>query len=108
MFDCVLATRLGRHGTILTGAGRLNLRNAAHVRSDLARSTSRAPARCAGAGRGPTCATCCTVQEPTAARLLTIHNLHWCLTLMEQATSGHPGRAVRGPPGRDPVDLDVT
>ena len=29
MFDCVLPTRLARHGTILTDAGRLNLRNAA-------------------------------------------------------------------------------
>ena len=27
MFDCVLPTRLARHGTMLTSEGRLNLRN---------------------------------------------------------------------------------
>ena len=27
LFDCVLPTRLARHGTVLTGGGRLNLRN---------------------------------------------------------------------------------
>ena len=25
------------------------------------------------------------MQEPTASRLLTIHNLHWCLDLMRRA-----------------------
>jgi queuine tRNA-ribosyltransferase len=84
MFDCVLATRLGRHGTILTSAGRLNLRNAAH-----ARSAEPLDERCG-------CEVCdrwsraylrhlLMVQEPTASRLLTIHNLHWCLELMRQA-----------------------
>ena len=33
MFDCVLPTRYARHGTILTDAGRLNLRNVEHERS---------------------------------------------------------------------------
>ena len=32
MFDCVLPTRLGRHGGALTRQGRLNIRNAAHAR----------------------------------------------------------------------------
>ena len=32
MFDCVLPTRLARHGTILTAPGRLNLRNAKYMR----------------------------------------------------------------------------
>ncbi len=58
MFDCVLPTRLGRHGTMLTGAGRLNLRNAAPRPQRPSRSTTSAPARCAVGGRGPTCATC--------------------------------------------------
>jgi queuine tRNA-ribosyltransferase len=86
MFDCVLATRYARHGTILTDAGRLSLRNAEHERS-----------------AGPldpscTCVVCgrwsraylrhlLRVQEPTAARLLTIHNVHWCLELMRRARS---------------------
>ena len=84
MFDCVLATRLARHGTILTDAGRLNLRNAEH-----ARETGPLDPGCA-------CPVCqrwsraylrhlLRVGEPTSARLLTIHNLHWCLQLMQDA-----------------------
>ena len=34
MFDCVLPTRLARHGTALTSAGRVNLRNLANARDD--------------------------------------------------------------------------
>ena len=33
-FDCVLPTRLGRHGTALTATGKVHLRNARHGRSD--------------------------------------------------------------------------
>ena len=33
-FDCVLPTRLGRHGTALTAGGKLQLRNAQHAMSD--------------------------------------------------------------------------
>ena len=33
-FDCVAPTRMGRHGTILTRQGKLNLRNAAHAQDD--------------------------------------------------------------------------
>jgi queuine tRNA-ribosyltransferase len=84
MFDCVLPTRYARHGTILTGTGRLSLRNAEHERS-----TGPLDPAC-------TCPVCgrwsraylrhlLRVQEPTAARLLTIHNVHWCLELMRDA-----------------------
>ncbi len=84
MFDCVLPTRLARHGTILTSAGRLNLRNASHQRS-----AEPLDPRCG-------CPVCgrwsraylrhlLLVNEPTAGRLLTIHNVHWCLDLLRQA-----------------------
>ena len=33
-FDCVAPTRMARHGSMLTSAGRLNLRNAVHARDD--------------------------------------------------------------------------
>jgi queuine tRNA-ribosyltransferase len=82
MFDCVLPTRLARHGTILTWQGRLNLRNA-----QWARDPGPLEDRC-------TCPTCArwskaylrhlkSVSEPTAARLTTIHNVHWLLGLMD-------------------------
>jgi queuine tRNA-ribosyltransferase len=84
MFDCVLPTRLARHGTILTSEGRMNLRNARFIRDHEPLEP------------GCTCPTCArwsraylrhllSVSEPTAARLTTIHNVHWLLRLMERA-----------------------
>lgn len=84
MFDCVLPTRLARHGTILTAGGRLNLRNARFA-------TDRGPLdeQC----RCPVCQRwsraylrhLLQVQEPTAPRLLTLHNVHWTLALIDRA-----------------------
>src|SRR6185295_18850189 len=34
LFDCVLPSRLGRHGTVLTDEGRINLRNARFTLDD--------------------------------------------------------------------------
>jgi len=84
MFDCVLATRLARHGTALTSVGRLNLRNRPFARderpvdpgfpgSPISRF-SRAYIR-----------HLLVVQEPTAARLLTLHNIAWTFDLMNRA-----------------------
>lgn len=84
MFDCVLPTRLARHGTILTSAGRMNLRNARFADDPEPLEP------------GCSCETCSRwsraylrhlmmVNEPTAARLTTIHNVHWLLRLMEAA-----------------------
>ena len=75
-FDCVLPTRLGRHGTVLTDDG-----PAQPAQRPLSRSTTSPldavvrRARCARATPGATCATCLQVGEPTAARLLTLHNV---------------------------------
>lgn len=84
LFDCVLPTRLARHGTVLTADGRLHLRNAAFTRD-----------------RGPLDPSCpCPVcsrwsraylrhllrmADPSAARLLTLHNLAWTLALIARA-----------------------
>ena len=84
LFDCVLPTRLARHGTILTDAGRLNLRNAR-----FARDPEPLDPRCSC----PVCARwsraylrhLLQVAEPTAPRLLTVHNVHWTLRLVERA-----------------------
>jgi queuine tRNA-ribosyltransferase len=84
MFDCVLPTRLARHGTILTSSGRMNLRNARFADDPEPLEP------------GCTCEACSRwsraylrhllmVSEPTAARLTTIHNVHWLLRLMEAA-----------------------
>lgn len=83
MFDCVLPTRLARHGTLLTDGGRLNIK-----RAEFARSDDPIDANCP-------CATCqhyprgllrhlSSLGESTAHNLCTIHNLTWILTFVEQ------------------------
>jgi len=85
-FDCVLQTRLGRHGTALTSRGRVNVKRAEYADSD--------------DPIDPTCP-CDVCQrhtlgyvrhlfqvgEPTASRLVSWHNLAWTLNLMQTARS---------------------
>jgi queuine tRNA-ribosyltransferase len=84
MFDCVLPTRLARHGTILTDTGRLNLRNAVFARDDRSLDPSCDCPVCGRWSRGYL-RHLLRVQEPTAARLLTLHNVRWLLGLMNRA-----------------------
>lgn len=83
-FDCVMQTRLGRHGTALTSTGRLNVKRAEFITSDVPLD-----ARCE-------CEVCAVhtraylrhlfqVAEPTASRLVSLHNLAWTLALMRRA-----------------------
>jgi queuine tRNA-ribosyltransferase len=84
LFDCVLPTRLARHGSVLTDAGRIQIRNAAFARDggpldascpcDVCRRYSRAYLR-----------HLLQVGEPAALRLLTWHNLAWTLRLVARA-----------------------
>ncbi len=84
MFDCVLPTRLARHGTVLTSEGRVQMKNARFARDP--------------GPLDPTCSceTCVRysraylrhlqmVGEQTVATLLTIHNLTYLLDLMRRA-----------------------
>ena len=82
MFDCVLATRVARNGTILTGRGRLVVRNA-----DCARDFSPLEEGC-------DCYACRNfsrayirhlfkAQEILGAQLASIHNLRFLTRLME-------------------------
>ena len=80
MFDCVLPTRNARNGWLFTRYGDVKIRNARH-RADTARSTRPAPATPAAVSRAPTCTTCSASNEILGARLATIHNLHYYLTL---------------------------
>ena len=83
MFDCVLPTRLARHGTVLTSEGRLQIRNAT-----FSRSSGPLDAAC-------TCPVCGrysrsylrhlqSVGEQSAATLLSIHNLHYLIGMMRR------------------------
>ncbi len=82
-FDCVAPTRLARHGTVLTEEGRLNLRNARFARDDGPLDPVCPCSTCARWSRGYL-RHLLTVGEPTAWRLITIHNLSWMLALMDR------------------------
>ncbi len=89
MFDCVLPTRLGRHGTVLTGTGRLNLRNQRFGTDDGPLDPACGCEVCARHSRAYLRHLLKT-DEPTGPRLLTLHNLAWLLDLVRRA-----GAAVR-------------
>ena len=76
MFDCVLPTRLARHGTLLTNGGRVNLRNAQWTRSDEPPDPTCGCSTCARWSKGYL-RHLLAVNEPTAARLTTVHNIAW-------------------------------
>jgi queuine tRNA-ribosyltransferase len=84
MFDCVMPTRAARHGTILTDEGRLNLKNTQYARSDLPLDPTCSCPVCARWSRAYL-RHLLRVGEPTAPRLLTIHNVHWTVHLMLRA-----------------------
>jgi queuine tRNA-ribosyltransferase len=83
-FDCVLQTRLGRHGTALTSAGKVQVKAARHGDEDVPVDAHCSCPVCARHSRGYL-RHLFSVAEPTAARLLTIHNVAWTSQLMVAA-----------------------
>jgi queuine tRNA-ribosyltransferase len=84
MFDCVAPTRMGRNGTAFTHTGRVNVRNA-ELRDD----TRPVDPEC-------DCPTCrrfsrgylrhlFVAEEMLGPRLLSLHNVHFLLSLVRQA-----------------------
>jgi len=84
MFDCVLPTRLARNGTAFTASGTINLKNA-----EFALDKSPIEENCV-------CPTCrefargyvrhlIKAEEILGLRLITLHNLHFYLDLMNRA-----------------------
>lgn len=82
MFDCVLPTRLGRHGVLLTWEGKLHIRNAIN-----SQSSEPIDSKC-------TCTVCkhysrgfirhlVAQREASAPYLCTLHNLSWMFQYME-------------------------
>jgi queuine tRNA-ribosyltransferase len=80
-FDCVMQTRIGRHGTALTGAGKLHVKNAKHALSDEPIDATCSCEVCERHSRGYV-RHLFQVGEPTAARLVSLHNISWTLQLM--------------------------
>ena len=83
MFDCVWPTRMARHGTALTHAGRLNISAARYARDDdpLDPDFPASPANRWSRGY---IRHLLAVGEPAAARIVTLHNLAWLADLMQR------------------------
>jgi queuine tRNA-ribosyltransferase len=90
LFDCVAPTRMGRNGTAFTRDGRLNVRNAS-LRAD----TRPLDDQCG-------CSTCArftraylrhlfTADEMLGLRLLSLHNVHFLVSLMSDARAAIAG-----------------
>ncbi len=83
MFDCVWPTRMARHGTALTRAGRLNISAARYAHDDrpLDPEFPESPANRYSRGY---IRHLISVGEPAAARIVTMHNLAWMFDLMDR------------------------
>ena len=84
MFDCVLPTRLARHGAALTPDGRLNLRNARFRRDFGPLDPECYCEACAGFSRAYL-SHLVREDELLGHRLLTLHNVHSTVALCRRA-----------------------
>jgi queuine tRNA-ribosyltransferase len=90
MFDCVAPTRMARHGTLLTSSGRLSLRRAAFA-EDGGPIDAECPCDVCGRWSRAYLRHLLMVGEPTALRLLSIHNLSYVLRLVSLARAAVAG-----------------
>ena len=96
-FDCVMQTRLGRHGTALTSEGKVHIKNARFAESDDPLDASCSCWVCTTHSRGYL-RHLMQVGEPTAARLVSVHNVAWTISLMKsmrEAISSGTFQALR-------------
>ncbi len=81
LFDCVLPTRNARKGTLFTREGRLNLKNARYARDEKPLDPECSCPVCLRYSRAYLRHLLKT-EEPSAPRLLTLHNLWFYMDLM--------------------------
>jgi queuine tRNA-ribosyltransferase len=84
MFDCVLPTRLARNGTAFTPTGTVNLKNAEFILDKNPIEENCACVACREFSRGYI-RHLTKAEEILGLRLITLHNLHFYLNLMNQA-----------------------
>ena len=84
MFDCVLPTRLARNGTAFTAAGTINLKNAEFALDKRPIEQNCACEACRRFSRGYI-RHLIKAEEILGIRLITLHNLHSYLNLMNRA-----------------------
>ncbi|MFT4656661.1 MAG: queuine tRNA-ribosyltransferase [Ilumatobacter sp.] len=85
-FDCVMQTRLGRHGTAFTSTGRFQAKAARNAELDEPLDPDCPCEVCDRHSRGYI-RHLLQVKEPSASRLLTIHNVAWTIDLMNRMRS---------------------
>lgn len=85
-FDCVMQTRLGRHGTAFTSTGRFQAKAARNAELDEPLDADCRCEVCARHSRGYI-RHLLQVGEPTASRLLSLHNVAWTIELMNRMRS---------------------
>jgi queuine tRNA-ribosyltransferase len=86
LFDCVAATRNGRHGSAWTSAGRVNIRGAAHRTADQPLDPACDCATCARFSRGYL-RHLFVAEEMLGLRLVSLHNVRFLVRVAEQARS---------------------
>jgi queuine tRNA-ribosyltransferase len=82
-FDCVMQTRIGRHGTALTSEGKLHVKGAKYILSDEPLDATCACDVCERHSQGYI-RHLFQVGEPTASRLVSLHNIAWTFDLMDR------------------------
>ena len=85
-FDCVMQTRLGRHGTAFTSTGRFQAKAFRNAEMDEPLDPECPCDVCARHSRGYI-RHLLQVGEPTASRLLSMHNIAWTIDLMSKMRS---------------------
>lgn len=83
MFDCVLPTRIARNGTAMTSQGKVVVRNATYAR-DFTPLDPECDCYCCRNYTKAYLRHLVKANEILGARLLSLHNLHFLLNLMEQ------------------------
>ena len=83
MFDCVLPTRIARNGTAFTAAGTINLKNAEFTLDTRPIEEGCSCPACSEFSRGYI-RHLVKAEEILGLRLITLHNLHFYLTLMDR------------------------
>ena len=84
LFDCVAATRNGRHGSAWTSAGRVNIRGALHRTAEAPLDPACDCETCARFSRGYL-RHLFVAEEMLGLRLVSLHNVRFLLRLAEEA-----------------------
>jgi queuine tRNA-ribosyltransferase len=84
MFDCVLPTRLARHGTALTSVGKVHVKNARFAMADEPLDPACSCMTCTRFSKAYL-RHLVVVGEQSVGRFLSIHNLAYLLNLMREA-----------------------